>query len=87
LAARIHKMLAAGRITEDEADRVREAAGSGDLHAVVADIRLRHAQRWVDAAVADGRMTQAEADRTLERLARGEHPRPPRSGRRRRERQ
>jgi hypothetical protein len=86
LTARIDKLLATGRITEDEAERVRQAVESGHIDAVVTEIRLRHARDWLVTAVADGRMTQAEADAVVGRLERGEDPRPLRGGRGRRER-
>ena len=84
-AARVEKMLASGRISEDEAARVRAAVASGgDVDGAVGQIRLRHAQEWVAAAIGDGRMTQAEADDVLARLAGGEDPRTVRRGRHRR---
>jgi hypothetical protein len=72
--SRVDKLLVAGRITEDEAVRVR--AGDGDdADAAVAEIRLRHVRDWLDAAVVDGRMSRAEADGIVERVERGEDPR------------
>jgi hypothetical protein len=85
LAARVDKMLAAGRVTEDEAARVHTAAEAGaDVDAVVGEIRLRHARDWVDREVQRGRMTRADADDILERLGRGDDPGPLRGLRRRR---
>lgn len=75
MSARIDKMLAAGRISEDEAARVRSAAETGDLDAVLQEIRLRHARQSVATAVAEGRKTQEDAAALLERLDRGEEPR------------
>ena len=86
MTARVDKVLAAGRITEDEAERVRNAAECGNLEPVVGEIRRRHVRDWLVTAVADGRMTQAEADGIVGRLERGEDPRPLRGGRGRRER-
>src|SRR5262249_11950534 len=48
---RLEKMLEAGRVTEDEAARVREAAESPDLDEAVGEIRNRHAADRVDEAV------------------------------------
>jgi hypothetical protein len=75
LRARLDKMRAAGRISQEEADRVRSAAGSGEFDAAVAAIRLRHASEWIATGVAEGRFTQTEADEVLERLRKGEDPR------------
>jgi hypothetical protein len=72
LAARVEKMLAAGRITADEAERVRAAPNTGDLDAVVDEIRRRHAAEWAAAAVANGRITDEEASEILAALERGD---------------
>lgn len=73
---RVEKMLAAGRITEEEAARVRAEAteGGGGAGASVIAIRLRHAREWLERQVAGGHMTQEEADEALDRLGRGEDP-------------
>jgi hypothetical protein len=83
LLARLDKMVAARRITDEDAARLRAAAASGDLDAEAQQIRLRHARARVDAAVEDGRLTQQEADTLLERVQNGEHPRVLRGLRRR----
>ncbi|MEX0629666.1 MAG: hypothetical protein WEE67_04405 [Chloroflexota bacterium] len=75
---RLDRMVESGRLTEQEAERLHAAGDPGEFDAVVRDIRVRHAESRLAAAVADGRMSQEEADRFLERLRRGEHPRPPR---------
>ena len=84
MASRIDKMLAAGRITEEEADRVRAAAESGDLGTAVNEIRARHVREWVAHQVQAGHLSQADADEVLERAERGEDPGSIRSALRRR---
>jgi hypothetical protein len=75
---RVTKMLKAGRITEEEAERVRAAAAQGEADSVVHEIRLKHIKARVDVAVADGQLAPEEADTLLERAASGERPRFPR---------
>jgi hypothetical protein len=82
LEERLAKMLAAGRITADEAERVRAAAERGEVDDTVAEIRLGHVKDRLDAAVANGELTAEEADAVLERVAAGERPRLPRGRRR-----
>jgi DNA-binding FrmR family transcriptional regulator len=74
LAARIDKMLAAGRITEDEAAQVWAAAESGTIDDVVREIQVRHAREWLAAAVAEGRVSERDAAEALDRLERGDDP-------------
>jgi len=69
----VDRMVASGRITEEEAARLRAAPSDASFEEVVAGIRARHAQVHIDAAVAEGRMNQAEADELLNRLRSGEH--------------
>ncbi|HET7489435.1 MAG TPA: hypothetical protein VFJ85_16020 [Acidimicrobiales bacterium] len=69
-------MLAAGRITEDEGAAVRAAAGTGDLDAVLAGIRRRHALERVGEEVRRGRLSQAEAVGVAAAIERGEDPGP-----------
>src|SRR5579864_9180673 len=83
LLARLDKTVTAGRITEDDAARLRAAAESGDLDAEALRIRLGHARARVDAAVENGAMTRDEADLLLARVADGETPRGLRGRRRR----
>ena len=66
-------MVASGRITEEEAGRLRAAEGSAAFEEVVAGIRARHAQVHTDAAVAEGRISESEADGLLTRVRSGEH--------------
>jgi hypothetical protein len=65
---RLDRMVEAGRITADEALRLR----AGDIDAAVG-IRVRHATARVDEAVAAGRANREEAERLLDRLRAGEH--------------
>jgi hypothetical protein len=75
LVARLDTMVAAGRITDEEAARLRAAADSGTLHAEAQRIQRRHAKARLEAAVADGRMTPGEAAALVARLDSGEDPR------------
>ncbi|HEX3393098.1 MAG TPA: hypothetical protein VHS52_01110 [Acidimicrobiales bacterium] len=75
LLARLDHMVESGRVTEDEAARLRAADGPQEIDHAVGAIRLRHAGARLDAAVADGDMSREEADGFLERLRNGEHPR------------
>lgn len=72
---RVLKMLKAGRITQEEADRVLLASDPSDLEQAVTAIRLRHAQAKVDNDVRQGRMTKQEADLVIQRIERGESTR------------
>ncbi len=70
----LDKMVAAGRVTREEAPRLREAEGTADFDAAIAGIRARHAGAHLAGAVRSGDMSQEEADAYLERLYQGEHP-------------
>ena len=72
---RLDTMVASGRITPEEAARLRATEGTPEFERVVADIRARHAQAHTDPAVAEGRMSQDDADAYLERVRGGEHSR------------
>jgi polyhydroxyalkanoate synthesis regulator phasin len=74
ILAQLDKMVASGRVTEDEAVALRQAAGTEELERAVGVIQARHASGHVEAAVAAGDMTQEEADGYAERLQRGDHP-------------
>src|SRR6266498_1736095 len=75
LLERLETLVEAGRVTDEEAERLRVAAASGELDEGVRQIRLGHARATIGAAVEDGRLTQDEADASLERLHNGEDPR------------
>jgi len=77
IRTRVTKMAKAGRVTAEEADRVSSAANAEELERAVGEIRARHARVRLDTDVAEGRMTESEADLFIERLKRGEDPRPP----------
>ena len=70
----IDKMVASGRITEDEAARLRATEGAAEFDSVVGAIRARHASVHMESAIAGGEMSQEEADRYLASLRKGEHP-------------
>lgn len=64
-------MLARGRITPDEAARVRAAADERERQAALTAIRLRHATARADTAVGEGRISRRDADEALGLLALG----------------
>ena len=66
------RMVASGRITQEEAGRLRAAEGSAAFEEVVACIRARHAQAHTDAAVSGGAMSEEEADALLQQVRDGE---------------
>lgn len=66
--------MASGRLTEDEAARLRTTEGTPEFDATMGSIRARHAGVHMDTAIAAGDMSQEEADAYLERLRSGEHP-------------
>jgi hypothetical protein len=66
-------MVASGRVTQEEATRLRAAAGTAEFDAVMGSIRARHAAIHTDAAVAAGTMSPDDAARSLERVRGGEH--------------
>jgi hypothetical protein len=69
----LDRMVSAGRVSPQEAERLRAAADADEFEAAMGDVRARHAGADLDAAVADGHLTQPEADDLLRRLRRGEH--------------
>jgi len=68
-------MVASGRLTAEEAERLRAAPDPTGTEKVLRDIRARHAGERLDVAVAEGAMTREDADDILERVRRGEHSR------------
>ena len=74
ILGQLDKMVAAGRITESEAERLRATAGTPEFDAAMGAVRARHAGAQMDGAIRSGEMTQEAADAYLERLRRGEHP-------------
>jgi hypothetical protein len=75
LLERLDTMVENGRLTKEEAERLRTAGESSEFDVAVHEIRLRHARARVDEAVEDGRLTRAEGDALVERLENGEDPR------------
>jgi polyhydroxyalkanoate synthesis regulator phasin len=75
----LDKMVAAGRVTAEEAARLRATAGTSGFDEALASIRARHAQAHTDRAVEAGRLTEEEADGYLARVRDGEHSRELRS--------
>jgi len=72
----LDRMVESGRVTQDEAVRLRAARGDAEaFDSVATEIRVRHATPKLMAAVERGKMTQTEADIALEQLRAGEHPR------------
>src|ERR1700729_2613926 len=69
----LDRMVSAGRVSPQEAERLREAPDADEFEAALGDVRARHASADLDAAVADGHLAQPEADDLLHRLRRGEH--------------
>ena len=70
--ASVDKMVGSGRITGQEAERMRAAGSPGEVDEVVREISLRHAGTKLNAAVDDDRLTKVEADGFLDRLRAGE---------------
>lgn len=73
IAGQTDKLVASGRLTADEAERLRTAPDVSRAEQVVREIRARHASERLDAAVAEGAMSRPEADDLLERVRGGEH--------------
>jgi len=70
----LDKMIASGRVTGGEAERLRSARDQEMFTAAVRDIRARHAEAVVSGLVEDGRLSSNEADAILERIREGDHP-------------
>ena len=75
LDERLAKMVKAGRLTDEDAARLRAAAESGQLEETAREIQLKHARARVSAAVEEGRLTEREARALVDRLEKGEDPR------------
>jgi hypothetical protein len=72
LDRRLDKMVAAGRLTDDEAARLRAAKSAVEREDLARAIQVRHARRRIDEAVENGRLTEAEAKDYVDRLDSGE---------------
>lgn len=79
IAGQADKLVAAGRLTAEEARQLRAAPDVSRADQVMREIRARHAAERLDAAVAEGAMSRQEADDLLERVRGGEHSRALRS--------
>ncbi len=73
IVEQLDNMVAAGRVTPEEAARVRATAGTPDFNAALGAIRARHARVHTDDGVAAGRLSREEADAALHRVRDGEH--------------
>jgi hypothetical protein len=69
----LDRMVDSGRITPEEANRLRVTAGTTEFDAVMSAIRARHAQAHTDAAVAAGTMSPEDAAAALESVRQGDH--------------
>ena len=69
----LDRMVSAGRVTSQEAERLRAAGTPAAFEAAMGAIRARHAGATLDAAVADGQLTQPEADELEQRIRAGDH--------------
>jgi hypothetical protein len=69
----LDRMVASGRITPEEANRLRGAVGTTEFDAVMTAIRARHAQAHIDAAVAAGTTSPEDAAAALESVRQGDH--------------
>ncbi len=73
LVERADQMAKSGRLTDEEAERLRSAGEPGEFDEVIKSIRVRHAGAKLAAAVEDGSVSPEEADGFLDRLRKGEH--------------
>jgi polyhydroxyalkanoate synthesis regulator phasin len=69
----LDRMVTSGRITQEEANRLRKADGTTEFDEVMNAVRARHAQAHIDAAVAAGTMSQEDAAAALESVRQGDH--------------
>jgi hypothetical protein len=70
---RLETMVASGRLTVEEAERLRATAGTPEFDATLAAVRARHAAVHTDAAVAAGTMSPEDAAASVARVRDGEH--------------
>lgn len=71
---RLEKMVTAGRVTPEEAARVRESRDDVERDAAITAIRTRHVIERINRAVAARAITVPEGNELLARLAAGEDP-------------
>jgi hypothetical protein len=67
------RLVKSGRLSSEEAIRLRAADDAGEADAVVSDIRVRHAQASLQAAVEEGAISSEDAEGLLARVRAGEH--------------
>ena len=72
---RVDTMLAAGRITADEATQLCDAAESGTLEVALEELRRNHARARLATAVDREKVNAEEARVARDRLDAGEDPR------------
>lgn len=70
---RLDRLVSSGRLTAEEADRLRVGADGEVDEEVLVGIRARHAAAKLDAGVAAGEIDREEADAIRVRLLSGEH--------------
>ncbi len=68
-------MLNAGRVTDEEAARLRTAATPAAFDEAMGMIRARHAEAKLSTAIASGRLSAGEADEYRRQLREGGHSR------------
>jgi len=73
IVASLDRMVASGRLTKEEAERLRGADELGQFDTAIRSIRVRHAGVKLGAAIEDGGLSQEDADVILNRLRSGEH--------------
>jgi hypothetical protein len=71
----LDRMVTAGRVTTQEAERLRAARDAAGFEAVMSEIRARHAGPELEAAVRAGQLSGAEAEDLQHQIRRGDHPR------------
>lgn len=73
LLGRLDALVKSGRVTEEEAARLRTAGEPNEFERAIREIRARHVGTRLDSAVRGGNLTRQEADSFLERVQAGEH--------------
>ena len=71
---RLDKMVEAGRVTADDAERVRTAESPDERDAAVTAIRAQHVRARIDEAVAEGRLSEQDAAGLCQQLDAGQDP-------------
>ena len=71
-ARAIDRLVASGRLTEEQGEELRQAATVQELGRRAHAVQLQHASRALADAVAAGKLSRIDADGYLDRLNRGE---------------